>query len=75
MISHNLLKPLSGERANAIRDDLIEGLSYAFIPSVNVSECTVVPDYERSTYWITLRGFCPSLRVNIYDKIGLKSLV
>jgi hypothetical protein len=75
IISDNLLKPMSDERAVQIHDDIVDGLAYKFTPHVVVSECTVVPDYERNTYWITIIGYCPALRVSIYDKIGLKSLV
>jgi hypothetical protein len=75
IIADNLLKPMSDDRAMSIRDDLIDGLANKFTPYVTVSECTVFPDYNRSTYWITIVGYCPSLRVSIYDKIGLKSLV
>jgi hypothetical protein len=75
IIADNLLKPMSDGRAGRIRDDLVDGLSHQFTPCVTVSECTVVPDYERNTYWITIVGYCPSLRVSVYDKIGLKPLV
>jgi len=66
---------MSDERATYIHDDLIDGLAYKFTPRVTVSECSVIPDYERNTYWIIVVGFCPSLRVSIYDKIGLRPLV
>jgi phage baseplate assembly protein W len=75
VVADNLLKPISDDRADRIRDTLVDGLSYRFSPHVTVSECTVVPDYERNTYWITVAGYCPALRVSIYDKIGLKPLV
>jgi len=75
IIADNLLKPMSDERAKDIHDDIIDGLAYQFNPCVTVSECKVIPDYERSTYWITIVGYCPSLKVSIFDKIGLRSLV
>ena len=75
IISDNLLKPMSDERANSIRDDLIDGLAHKFTPFVTVSECTVAPDYERNTYWIVIIGYCPALRVSIYNKVGLKPLI
>jgi len=75
IITEHLLKPMSDDRANDIRDDLTDGLAHHFTPHVLVSECTVVPDYERSTYWITVTGFCPALRVSIYNQVGLKPLV
>jgi hypothetical protein len=75
IISENLLKPMSDSRAQDIHDDLIDGLAHKFNPYVKVQECTVVPDYLRNTYWIEIRGYCPALRVSIYDKIGLKPLV
>ena len=75
IIAGNLLKPMSDERAKDIHDDLIDGLAHQFSPHVTVSECTVTPDYERNTYWIEIRGYCPSLRVGLYDKIGLRPLV
>jgi hypothetical protein len=75
IISENLLKPMSDERATAIHDDLVDGLGYRFSPYVEVQECKVTPDYERNTYWIEIRGYCPSLKVSIYDKMGLKPLV
>ena len=75
IIAGNLLKPMSEERAQDIKDELIDGLSYQFNPAIAVSECKVTPDFERNTYWIEITGFCPSLRVSIYDKIGLRPLV
>jgi len=75
IISDNLLKPMSDDRAKTMRDDLIDGLAYKFTPSVKVSECSVTPDYDTNTYWILIVGYCPSLRVSIYDKVGLKPLV
>jgi hypothetical protein len=75
IISDNLLKPMSDERAKDIHDDIVDGLSHQFTPHVVVSQCVVTTDYERNTYWITIVGYCPALRVSIYDKIGLKPLV
>ncbi len=75
IIMDNLLKPMSDERARAIHDDLVDGLAYKFTPYVKVQECAVVPDYEKSVYWIEITGFCPGLRVAIYDKIGIKPLI
>jgi hypothetical protein len=75
IIADNLLKPMSDDRAQTIHDDLVDGLAYKFTPYVTVHECTVVPDYNLKTYWIEIRGYCPSLRTSIYDKIGLKPLV
>ena len=75
IITEDLLKPMSDERANSIRENLIDGLAHQFTPHVVVSECTVLADYIRDTYWITVRGFCPALRVSIYDEVGIKPLV
>ena len=75
IVTENLLKPMSDDRAKDIHDALIDGLAHQFTPHVVVSECTVIPDYLRDTYWITIVGFCPALRVSIYDKVGLKPLV
>jgi hypothetical protein len=66
---------MSDDRAKAIRDDLADGLAYKFTPYVKVQECTVNPDYQRNTYWVEIRGYCPALKVSIYDKVGLKPLV
>jgi hypothetical protein len=75
IIVDNLLKPMSDDRTQNIHDDLVDGLTYKFTPYVKVQECIVIPDYERNTYWIEIRGYCPALQVSIYDKIGLKPLV
>jgi hypothetical protein len=75
IIMDNLLKPMSDERARDIHDDLVDGLAYKFTPYVKVRECSVVPDYGKSVYWIEITGFCPGLRVAIYDKIGIKPLI
>ena len=74
IITDSLIKPMSDVRANDIRDALIDGLAHRFTPHIIVSECTVFPDYERNTYWIKVIGFCPSLRVSIYDEVGIKPL-
>jgi hypothetical protein len=75
IIVDNLLKPMSDNRAQTIHDDLVDGLTYKFTPYVKVQKCTVIPDYDRNTYWIEVSGYCPALQVSIYDKIGLKPLV
>jgi phage baseplate assembly protein W len=74
LITRHLLKPMSGERANDMRDDITDGLAHQFTPYISVSECSVIPDYERNTYWIEIKGYCPSLKVAIFDKVGLKPL-
>jgi len=75
VVIDNLLKPMSNDRANEIRSEIMDGLAYQFKPSVKVSECIVFPDYERDTYWISVKGYCPSLQVSIYNKIGLKPII
>ena len=75
VIIHNLLKPMSDERANNIKNEIIDGLMYKFTPFVKVNECTVDADYLSNTYWIIVKGYCPALQTSIYDKIGIKSLV
>jgi len=75
VITEVLLKPMSDDRARSIHDELIDGLAHKFTPRVVVSECTVTPDYIRNTYWITIVGFCPALRISIFDEIGINPLV
>jgi len=75
IIADNLLKPMSSDRAKNMEDDLTDGLAHLFIPHVKVSKCEVIPDFERSTYWITIVGYCPSLRTSVFTKLGLKPLV
>lgn len=75
VIADALFKPISDERAADIQAAIKDGLQYAFAPAISVSECTVTPDYENGTYWIKVRGFCPSLQTAIYDSMGLNTLV
>jgi len=74
IVINNLLQPMSDRQAEAIRRDIIEGLSNQFDPSINVAKCIVFPDYDRDTYWISVEGYCPALQVSIFTKIGLKTL-
>ena len=75
IVADHLLKPMGEERSNDMRSDIIDGLAHQFTPYVAVSECTVTPDFERNIYWVMIAGYCPSLRVSIYNKIGLRPLV
>jgi len=75
VITNNLMKPVSDDRALKIRNDIINGLTYYFNPRVDVSECVVVPDYEKSTYWVKVSGYCPALQIPVDNHIGIKSLV
>jgi hypothetical protein len=68
------MKPISNDRADQMRADLIDGLAYKFIPHIKVQECVVEPDYERGAYNILIRGYCPSLKVSIYKNVTINSL-
>jgi hypothetical protein len=74
IIADALLKPISEDRARLMRDDLIDGLAYQFMPHVVVSMCKVVPDYERGCYNIEIRGHCPALKVSLYHNVSINSL-
>jgi hypothetical protein len=74
IIADALLKPISEDRASRMRDDLIEGLAYQFTPHVVVDMCNVVPDYERGCYNIEIRGYCPALKVSLYNNVSINSL-
>jgi hypothetical protein len=74
IIADALLKPISDDRANQMRDDLIDGLAYQFMPHVVVDMCNVVPDYERGCYNIEIRGYCPALKVSLYHNVSINSL-
>jgi hypothetical protein len=74
VIADALLKPISEDRASRMRDDLIEGLAYQFTPHVVVDRCNVVPDYERGCYNIEIRGYCPALKVSLYNNVSINSL-
>lgn len=74
IVSGALLKPMSDERARDMEADIRDGLQSQFSPAVKVSECSVVPDYGRQTYWARIKGWCPALQVSVYDEIGLRPL-
>jgi hypothetical protein len=74
IIADALLKPVSDERADRMKSDLIDGLAYRFTPHVVVGMCNVVPDYERGCYNIEIRGYCPALKVSLYHNVSINSL-
>lgn len=74
IIADALLKPVSDERADQMRADLIDGLAYQFTPHVVADSCTVTPDYERGCYNIEIRGYCPALKVSLYHNVSINSL-
>lgn len=74
IIADALLKPISDERANQMKADLVDGLAYQFTPHVIVESCTVSPDYERGCYNIEIRGRCPALKVSLYHNVSINSL-
>jgi phage baseplate assembly protein W len=74
IIADALLKPISDDRADQMRDELIDGLAYRFNPRVVVQTCTVTPDYDRGCYNIEIRGYCPALKVSLYHNVSINSL-
>jgi len=60
-----LIKPMSDETANDMKTGIREGLKNDFNPSVKVSKCEVVPDYENSQYLIDVIGYCPALNSDV----------
>jgi hypothetical protein len=74
IIADALLKPISDDRADQMRDDLIDGLAYQFMPHVVTESCTVTPDYDRGCYNIEIRGYCPALKVSVYHNVSINSL-
>jgi hypothetical protein len=74
VIADALLKPISDERAEQMRADLVDGLAYQFTPHVVVELCVVSPDYEKGCYNIEIRGYCPSLKVSLYHNVSINSL-
>jgi hypothetical protein len=74
IIADALLKPISDDRAKQMKNDLIDGLAYQFMPHVVVNTCNVVPDYERRCYSIEIRGYCPALKVSLYHNVSINSL-
>jgi len=69
-----LLKPMSQDSADRMKEGIREGLRYDFEPSVIVRKCEVVPDYENSLYQILVIGFCPSLNSDVYYNDTINSL-
>jgi hypothetical protein len=74
IIMDALLKPISEDRANQMRGDLIDGLAYRFTPHVVVDMCNVAPDYERGSYNIEIRGYCPALKASLHHNVSINSL-
>jgi hypothetical protein len=69
-----LLKPMSEEIANDMNRAIRLGLKNDFVPSVKVSKCEVVADYENSQYIINLTGYCPSLNSDVHYADTINSL-
>jgi phage baseplate assembly protein W len=66
-----LLKPVSEERIAEVTAEIRRAFSTEFEPAVSVSECKITFDEPTLTYYIELKGFCPTyqFKVEYYDKI------
>ncbi|MGL5913506.1 MAG: hypothetical protein ACRCZB_05020 [Bacteroidales bacterium] len=70
-----LLKPMSEERSQDIQKDIVYGLATDFRPSITVNECSVVPDFENSCYYIKIVGYCPSFKSDVETELRLNNLL
>lgn len=70
----SLMKPMSEDRANDIEKAIRTGLRTDFQPSVEVTKCTVVPDYESNCYYIHVEGRCPAFKSSVYTDTTLNNL-
>jgi len=69
-----LLKLMSEDTAERMKEGIREGLLSDFVPSIKVRECEVVPDYENSLYHVQIVGFCPSMNSDVYYNDTINSL-
>ena len=69
-----LLKPICDERIDEIKEAIMIGLREDFQPAIEVSKCTVIPDYDEGRYYITVEGWCPKFRAAVYTDASLNSL-
>jgi phage baseplate assembly protein W len=69
-----LLKPMSEDVADDMKTAIREGLKHDFVPSVKVSKCEVVCDYENAQYVINVIGFCPAFNSGVRYSDAINSL-
>lgn len=70
-----LTKPLDEDRASDIEDTLRSGLLYDFFPAINRTTVKVTPNYEKNYYEITIKGYVPEIKKEIFYKDRIKNFI
>jgi len=70
-----LLKPVSPDRAQSIRDAILQGLQDDFPLTVRVRSLDVEPLYGRSAYRVELIAYIPVLKERIEVDVNVNSLM
>jgi hypothetical protein len=69
-----LLKPMSEESAEDMKFSITQGLLVDFTPSVTVTKCEVIPNYELKQYEVVVVGYCSALNSDVYYQDSINSL-
>lgn len=73
-ISRWLFKPMSESTAQLIKEAIVESLEEDFYPSLSLQTLTVIPDYDKSQWQITLNAYCPVLKLSINLEESMRSI-
>lgn len=73
-ITYWLLKPMTDENTENLRQAIEDGLYEDFYPSLRVQQLSVIPDYERELWKIELQAYVPYLKDNIYFEEELRRI-
>lgn len=62
VLSRHIDKPLSPDRGETIRIDILSGLQVDFSPALTVYSLKVTPDYQNDAWVIEILGYLPELK-------------
>lgn len=70
-----IVKPMTEDNTDEIRESLIFGLENGFNPALKVQEISVKPDFQNRKWIIDVTVFSPDLKIQSELNLEIKNLV
>lgn len=75
IIYRHLGKMMDDDRADLIKNDIIQGLQEDFYPPLNTVEVNVIPNYEKQRWEITIVAYNADLSIGVNTKVTVTNVV
>lgn len=72
---NNLNKQMTEDRGLSIKQSILDGLKTSFRPELRVVRISVVPDYQRRKWNITVVAYAPSLQIGFNTNLTINNEV